>query len=143
MTKCLARFEGRLFVEGGCLFLVVHADESTDQARVTCRIDGQTQVVEMPLSEVASRIAAGSGLMLDNLNSLESEKRITRGADGWYFSTREGRMGPIGSREDAARQLVRYVLSMQSVSDVRREPLRRAGYRRDDLAPPGQHGAVG
>jgi len=130
VSRNLSRFEGRLFAEGGCLFLVVHADEAAGVARVTCRLAGQTDVVEMPLPEVARRISASPGLILDNLNGPASAKRITEGEGGWYFEAREGRMGPFGAREEAARELVRYVLSMQVAGGARREPLRPAALSR-------------
>lgn len=134
MSTRLGRFEGRLFAEGGCLFLVVHADEATDMARVTCRIDGQRQVVDMPLAEVAQRVASNTGLILDNLNGPESKRRIFHRHDGWYFSAREGEMGPFPSQQDARRKLVTYILSMQAANDSAREPLRSAGSRRDEHA---------
>lgn len=114
MTKPLARFEGRLFAEGGCLFLVVHADETTGEARVTCRIDGQTQVMDMPLDQVAQRVSASTGLILDNLSGPGTAKRLLQQEHGWFFNAREGRMGPYDSKRRAARELVRYVLCMQA-----------------------------
>lgn len=130
MTKPLARVEGRLFSEAGCLFLVVHADEAAGLARVTCRMDGQVQVVEMPLSDVVKRVASSTGLMLDNLNAPETARRIFEEQDGWYFTSREGRIGPFGSRKRAGHQLVSYILSMQTVDRAPGAPARAARSRR-------------
>lgn len=124
MTAPLGRFEGRLFTEGGCLFMVVRANELTDEARVTCRIDGHTQVIDMPLSDVASRIAKCSGLILDNLNGPSAAKRLLQKEDGWYFSSREGDQGPYASKKEVSNELVRYVLCMQASNVTSREPVR-------------------
>lgn len=120
MTKPLGRFEGRLFAEGGCLFMVVRADEAAGTARVSCRVDRQTQVIEMPLADVAKRVSSGAQLVLDNLNGPETTRRIQKQKDGWYFSAREGQMGPYGSEQEAARQLGRYILSMQTDPPIRK-----------------------
>lgn len=134
MTKPLARFEGRLFAEGGCLFLVVYANEATGEARVTCRLDGQLQVIDMPLVEVARRVSSSTGLILDNLNGPETEKRIVEQDGQWYFQAREGRMGPFPSRKETGRQLVRYILSMQLVNTAPRAPARPARSERRESA---------
>lgn len=110
----LQRFEGRLFAEGGCLFMVVSTNEAAQTARVSCGLDGHTQVIEMPLPEVAKRISSSSGLMLDNLNGPDSARRLLKQRDGWYFSTREGLMGPYPTEKAAGRDLGRYILSMQT-----------------------------
>jgi hypothetical protein len=138
VTKPLGRFEGRLFAEGGCLFLVVHADDVAREARVTCRIDGQTQVIEMPLDQVARRVGASTGLILDNLSAPATAKRLLQQEDGWYFAAREGHKGPYESKKMAARELVRYVLCMQTgqaANDEPREPRRAetSGRRAYDL----------
>ncbi len=131
MASHLGRFEGRLFAEDGCLFLVVHADEARDLARVTCRVDDSRQLMEMPLTEVVRRIHSSPGLMLDNLNGAASRRRIFHRGDGWHFSAREGAMGPYRSREDAGRALVRHVLRMQEHGATPRPPMRNATSRRD------------
>lgn len=131
MSRCLGRFEGRLFVEDGCLFMVVAADEATEKARVSCRIDGQTQVIEMPLADVARRVAASAGVILDNLNAPESARRIHEGDDGWYVSSREGRMGPFATHKEAGHELVKHILCMQAANDTPREPLRSRSRRSD------------
>jgi len=108
------RFEGRLFAESGCLFLVVAVNEPEGKAKVSCRLDGQSVVLEMPLSEVARRISASSGIQLDNLNGPDSRRRLQREDDGWHFTSREGLMGPYPTEKDAARELARYVLCRQT-----------------------------
>jgi hypothetical protein len=110
----MKRFEGRLFAEGGCLFMVLSTDESSNTAQVSCRMEGQQLVLDMPLNQVSRRVASSTGLLLDNLNSPESRKRLMETDEGWCFTTREGTMGPYETREDAARELGRYVLSMQT-----------------------------
>jgi hypothetical protein len=134
VTKPLARFEGRLFAEGGCLFLVVYANEATGTARVTCRLDGQLQVIEMPLAEVAKRVSSSTGLILDNLHGPETEKRIVEQDGGWYFHAREGRIGPFMTRKEAGGKLARYILSMQLVNAAPREPARPARSERRQSA---------
>ena len=110
----MKRFEGRLFAEGGCLFMVLSTDETSGTAQVSCRMDGQQLVLEMPLVEVSRRVASSNGLILDNLNSPESRKRLSETDEGWCFTTREGTEGPFETREEAARELGRYVLSRQT-----------------------------
>jgi len=134
VARCLSRFEGRLFAEGGCLFLVVHVNEAAGVARVTCRVGEEAEVLEMPLSDVARRISAPPGLVLDNLNGPESAKRILELKDGWYFAAREGRMGPFGSHKQAGRELARHILSMQTADEPRSDPLRPGGSRRREDA---------
>jgi hypothetical protein len=112
----LARFEGRLFAEDGRLHLVIHTDEEAGVAQVSCRIDGESRVLEMSLAEVGLRIS--SGLTLDNLNGKESSKRILKKDDGWFFAAREGHKGPFVSKAEAEAELKAYILSAQSVSAV-------------------------
>jgi hypothetical protein len=108
------RFEGRLFAEDGCLFMVVAVNEAEGSARVTCSVDERPIVLEMPLEEISRRIASSTHLILDNLNSPDSKRRLQEADDGWYFSAREGRVGPYPTERDAARALGRYVLSKQT-----------------------------
>lgn len=105
------RFEGRLFVKDGRLCMVVEANEASGIGRVSFRVDGQQQMVEMPLSEVGQRISAGTNLVLDNVSGTELSKRILRKPDGWFFSAREGLKGPYQSGEEAERELSQYILS--------------------------------
>lgn len=132
MTTCLSRFEGRLFAEDGCLFLVVHVDQATGTGRVSCRIDDATQVTELPLSEIARRVSQSGNLILDNLNGPQAAKRLLRRKGGWYFASREGDMGPFDSKQQAGQELARYILSMQSRDETRRGAS-RSGMRREDL----------
>ncbi|MDZ7668740.1 MAG: DUF6316 family protein [Gammaproteobacteria bacterium] len=129
MTTCLSRFEGRLFAEGGCLFLVVRVDEENGTGRVSCRIDGEHQIIDMPLADITKRVAKGAGLILDNLNGPQAAKRLRQRKDGWYFTTREGEKGSYASRQIAAQELARYILSMQSLHESRRQPLRSEARR--------------
>ena len=122
MSRNLNRLEGRLFTESGTLFMVVHADEANDQAQVSFRVNEETQVLDLPFSEAAARVAKGANLILDNLNSPESAKRILQMKDGWYFASREGEMGPYESKEEAGQNLGRYILSMQEIGKTSREP---------------------
>jgi len=121
------RFEGRLFAEAGSLFMVVAVNESEASAKVSCRLDGQAVVLDMPLADVSRRISASSGIQLDNLNSPESKRRLQSEDDGWYFSSREGRIGPYPTEKDAARELARYVLCMQTEPAVKRDGMAPAG----------------
>ena len=121
MSRNLNRLEGRLFTESGTLFMVVHADEANDQAQVSFRVNEETQVLDLPFSEAAARVAKGANLILDNLNSPEAAKRILEMKDGWYFASREGEMGPYESKEEAGQNLGRYILSMQEMGKTSRE----------------------
>lgn len=121
MSRNLNRLEGRLFTESGRLFMVVHADEANDQAQVTFRVNEATQVLDLPFSEAAARVAKGAKLILDNLNSPEAAKRILEMKDGWYFTSREGQMGPYESREEAGQHLGRHILSMQETGQTSRD----------------------
>jgi|GEM_PF-3563117 len=113
-THLTRRLEGRLFAEAGTMFMVLDADDHSGTARVSCSLDGEQQVVEMPLAEVVRRISTASTLILDNMNSPESLRRITRQGDNWYFASREGSIGPYLSKADAAQNLCRYILAMQT-----------------------------
>jgi hypothetical protein len=112
-TNSVGRYEGRLFVKAGRLALVVEANEDSGMGRVSYRVDGEQQVVDMPLSEVSRRISSGTNLALDNVSGSDSSKRILRKQDGWFFSAREGLKGPYGSGEEAERELSQYILSTQ------------------------------
>jgi hypothetical protein len=113
------RFEGRLFAEDGCLFMVVAVNEAEGSARVTCSVDERPVVLEMPLEEISRRITSSTHLILDNLNSPDAKRRLQEADDGWYFSAREGRVGPYPTEKDAARALGRYVLSKQTDGSAR------------------------
>ena len=130
MSRILNRLEGRLFTESGTLFMVVHADETSDQAQVSFRVNEETQVLDLPFSEAAARVARGANLMFDNLNSPESAKRILEMKDGWYFASREGQIGPYETKEEAGQRLGRYILSMQETGQTSREQNRSQSARR-------------
>ncbi|MEZ5595661.1 MAG: DUF6316 family protein [Pseudomonadales bacterium] len=110
----LQRFEGRLFTEDGCLFMVVGVDDAAGTARISCRLDGHLQIIDMPLADVARRIGACTAVVMDNLNSPETQKRLQESKDGWYFTAREGKQGPFATASEAASQLCRYILRMQT-----------------------------
>ncbi len=108
------RFEGRLFLEDGRLCMVVEADESSGMARVSSRVDGQSNVVEMTLLEISQRLSVSAKMTLDSIGAATSAQRIQQQSDGWYFSAREGLTGPFSSQDEAQKQLTRYILSSQS-----------------------------
>ena len=112
----MARYAGRLFAEDGRLHMVVEANEDDGIARVSCRIDGEHCVLEMPLAEVCKHISSGKDLVLDNINSADSLKRVVAREDGWYFSAREGWQGPYALEEDAADALSKYIVAAQSAA---------------------------
>ena len=132
MTIRMNRYEGRLFAEGGTLFMVIQTDAESNSARVSYRADDETHIIDMPLAEVAQHVGASSRLILDNLNGPESAKRLLKQKDGWYFASREGQMGPHASKSDAGQAMGRYILSMQSENESSRAPARSAGKRRSD-----------
>lgn len=119
---CMNRLEGRLFSEGGALFMVVHANEAENLAQVSFRVNEQTQLIDMSYAEASARVARGSSLILDNLNSAQAARRLLEMKDGWYFAAREGQMGPYESQERAGQELGRYILTMQSENITSREP---------------------
>jgi len=136
MSTNLHRLEGRLFSESGTLFMVVHANEAENTAQVSFRVNEATQVIDMPFSDAAARVAVGTSLILDNLNSPEAAKRILEMKDGWYFASREGRLGPYENKEDAGQALGRYILTKQVENETPRESKRVVGTRRQDEKPP-------
>lgn len=115
----LRRFEGRLFTDDGILFLVVAADHATETARVSCRVEGTTQVVDMPLSEVARRLTARPDLKLDNLNGPNAARRIVCQDGEWFFTAREGLQGPFDTSDAAKHGLARHILRMQAAVDAK------------------------
>ena len=110
----VARYEGRLFTDDGRLCMVIEADPESGIGRVSTRIDGQQQMLEMPLSEIGNKIAAAAGLTLDTVNSETQTARVIRKPDGWFFNAREGLKGPYQSSEAAERELNEYVISAQA-----------------------------
>ena len=108
------RLEGRLFAEASTMFMVLDADDRSGIARVSCRMDGHQQVIEMPLADVVRRISTASSLILDNMNGPDSLRRVTQQGDDWYFTSREGMIGPYATRTEATQNLCRYILAMQT-----------------------------
>ena len=113
-SALVKRFEGRLFLEDGRLCMVVEADESRGVGRVSSRTDGKTTVVEMPLSEIGQRLSVSAKMTLDSIGAATSVQRIQQKSDGWYFSAREGLLGPFASHEEAEEELTGHMLSAQS-----------------------------
>lgn len=118
-TSQLERFEGRLFARDGRLHFVVHACEATNIARVSCRIDDERKLIEMPLTEVRQLICSDADLSLDNVNGRASSERIVEKKDGWYFSAREGLKGPYASKDEAQSELNSYIVAAQSKASAR------------------------
>jgi hypothetical protein len=141
VARNLGRFEGRLFSEDGCLFMVVHADEGAGIARVTARVGAHTQVIEMPFADMVRRVTSGSSLVLDNLNGPDFVRRLQKKKDGWHFTTREGLMGPFESEGFAARQLTRYILRMQTEPNPTPAVAAAAPPRRADKRTPARRSA--
>ena len=112
-NRTLARFEGRLFVDSGRLCMVVEANESTGTGRISTRIDGKQELLEMPLSDMAMHLSSSTKLSLDNLGSQESKQRVLKKEDGWFFSAREGLKGPYTTGEQAERELDQYIIAAQ------------------------------
>ena len=137
----MSRLEGRLFAKSGSLFMVVATNTSAGTAEVSCCLDGQRLVIDMTLAEVSRHISASAGFVLDNLNGPEAGRRIEKRNDGWHFSAREGFMGPYASEMEAARELGKYVLAVQTVSPARRDsgspgtPDKRIPRRRNSDTP--------
>ncbi len=123
-TALTSRFEGRLFSQEGRLYFVLDVDTASGVARVSCRVDGRQQVIEMPISEVGIRLSSGTNLRLDGLGTADTSNRIIQQTDGWFFTTREGPNGPYGSKAEAQHALSRHILSAQgrSLSSVEDRP---------------------
>lgn len=123
-TALTSRFEGRLFSQEGRLYFVLDVDTASGVARVSCRVDGRQQVIEMPISEVGIRLSSGTNLRLDGLGTADTSNRIIQQTDGWFFTTREGPNGPYESKAEAERALSRHILSAQgrSLSSVEDRP---------------------
>ncbi|MDG2278608.1 MAG: DUF6316 family protein [Pseudomonadales bacterium] len=119
-SMLLNRLDGRLFVEKGRLFYVLHVDRKTGIARVSVREDDKQTVVELPVHEIGAKVGACNHLMLDGLESLETARRVRQEAVGWYFTAREGKFGPFASEAQAQAELKHYIISVQG-ADVEYE----------------------
>lgn len=119
-STVLNRLEGRLFVEQGMLFYVLHVDSKTGMARVSVREDGKQSVVEMPVHEIGAKVGACTQLTLDGLQSPQTEKRVFEGKDGWYYKAREGEFGPFDDESTAKKELKNYIIKVQG-ADVEYE----------------------
>ena len=116
MTALAHRFVGRLFSDEGRLHFVLDVDPEAEIARVSYRCDGRQCVDHMPLADVSARLAASSNLRLDGLSASGPANRISRQADGWFFSTREGLKGPYDCEAEANQALHKHVLALQAAS---------------------------
>ena len=108
------RYEGRLFAVDGFLFLIVEVDPEKGMARVSCRIDDRQQTIDLPITDVANRLATSANLMLDGINADTTAKRVVEQTGEWFFNSREGQMGPYESEDVAAQELGKYIICAQS-----------------------------
>lgn len=108
------RYEGRLFLEDGRLCMVVEADEAKGVGRISSRVNGRSNVVEMPLAEIGKRLSLSAKMTLDGIGAATTTERVQEKSDGWYFTAREGLMGPFASHDEAQNELSDYLLSSQS-----------------------------
>ena len=115
-STVLNRLEGRLFVEQGMLFYVLHVDSNTGMARVSVREDGKQSVVEMPVHEIGAKVGACNQLALDGLESQQTANRAFEGDDGWYFKAREGEFGPFDDEATAKKELKNYIIKVQGAN---------------------------
>ena len=104
------RYEGRLFSEDGRLCLVLDVNTESGLARVSSRVQGMRQVVDMPVSEVALRLASPPE---QNLDVPVASSRVVQKSDGWFFVAREGLKGPYLSDVDAEQALTDYIQAAQ------------------------------
>jgi hypothetical protein len=111
------RTEGRMFSMQGRLCLVLDVDAESSLARVSCPAESGRRIVEMPISEVNSRLSSDPKLPLVAPNTAETSNRITQQSDGWFFSSREGLKGPYGSDTEAKLALSEYILSFIGRAD--------------------------
>jgi len=107
------RAAGRLFSKEGRLHLVLEVDATTGVAKVSCRVDDTTQVIEMPISDVIKRLGSSDPLKLDGLSSERTEVRVIEKDNCWFYRAREGEYGPYADKEAAKRALKRHILLAQ------------------------------
>ena len=113
------RFVGRLYTDEGRLHLVLDVDLEAETGRVSCKIDGERQTIDVPLNVIGSHLALGGELKLDSLNAGSKAARTVEKPDGWYFSTREGLKGPYPTDEAANDALNEHILTFQGASAER------------------------
>lgn len=111
--RVLNRLEGRLFVEDGHLYYVLHVDLEAEIARVSVRKDGQQDVVEMPLHTIGAKVGACNQLSLDGLETKKTADRVMERDEGWYFKAREGLRGPYDNEDEAKTALKNYIIAVQ------------------------------
>ena len=105
------RAEGRMFSIEGRLCFVLGVDAGSGLARVSCPAESGRRIIEMPVSEVNSRLSSDPKLQVNGLDAAETSNRITQQSDGWFFATREGLKGPYGSDTEAKLALSQHILS--------------------------------
>ena len=107
------RIAGRLFSKGGRLHLILEADSNSGIAKVSCRVEDETQVIAMPIAEVVQLLTVSSKLKLDGLSSDKTVERVFAKGDFWFFKAREGQHGPFANEQKAERALKRHILCAQ------------------------------
>ncbi len=112
------RFAGRLYTDEGRLHLVLDVDLDNEVGRVSCQIDGERQIVDVPLDHIGAHLALGGELKLDSLNNKKQSRTVEK-PDGWYFSTREGLKGPYPTDQAANDALNEHILTFQGTSQER------------------------
>jgi len=93
--------------------MILEANPDTGVAKASCRLGEETQVIDLPLSEVVGRLGSSNTLKLDRLSSEETEERVVKKDDRWFFQAREGSHGPYANESDAKQALKRHILSAQ------------------------------
>ena len=111
--RCSQRTVGRLFSKAGCLHLVLEVNSVRGFAKVSCRINDATEVIEMPISEIIDRLGNSNALKLDGLSTQETEERVVEKDSHWFFQAREGDHGPYPSEKTAKRAMKQHILCAQ------------------------------
>jgi len=114
-TALARRIEGRLLADEGRLCLVIAADPDTGIAQVSCCVDGERKLIEMPILEVSQRLA--SHVDLESLNPGKN-KRIVEKAEGWFFIAREGMQGPYPTDTAANEALSAHIVALQTTTSA-------------------------
>jgi hypothetical protein len=93
--------------------MILEVNPDTGVAKVSCRVGEETQVIEMPISEIVGRLGSSNTLKLDRLSSEETEERVVEKDDRWFFQAREGSHGPYANESEAKQALKRHILAAQ------------------------------
>ena len=113
------RYEGRLFVDEGRLHLILDVDVAAGTAAVSSNDGSGPQVKQWPVSEIANRLSAENGQLLDGLARTDQSERITEKEEGWFFTSREGLQGPFTTEAGATKALKDYILTTQGTASAR------------------------